>query len=116
MPRRSIRLLQRFSARPILTAFAVFAAAASTGCSPIISVHHAEVPINFQIALAKELSFEMSLAYPDEFPAVIAALCDTSVDISALVSHHYGFGDFLEAFEVSQDKQNSAKVLVHCDG
>jgi hypothetical protein len=38
------------------------------------------------------------------------------VDISALVSHHYGFGDFLEAFEVSQDKQNSAKVLVHCDG
>ena len=34
----------------------------------IVAVHHAEVPINFQIALAKELSFEMSLAYPDEFP------------------------------------------------
>ena len=80
----------------------------------IVAVHHTEVPINFQIALAKELSFEMSLAYPDEFPAVIEALCDTSVDISPLVSHSYTFGDFLEAFEVSQDKQNSAKVLVHC--
>lgn len=81
----------------------------------IVAVHHTEVPINFQIALAKELSFEMSLAYPDEFPAVIEALCDTSVDISPLVSHTYGFGDFLEAFAVSQDKHHSAKVLVHCD-
>ena len=48
-------------------------------------------------------------------PAVIAALCDTSVDISPLVSHTYGFADFLEAFAVSQDKHHSAKVLVHCD-
>jgi hypothetical protein len=37
------------------------------------------------------------------------------VDISPLVSHTYGFGDFLEAFAVSQDKHHSAKVLVHCD-
>jgi hypothetical protein len=44
----------------------------------IVAVHHTEVPINFQIALAKELSFEMSLAYPDEFPAVIAACAAAS--------------------------------------
>lgn len=82
----------------------------------IVAVHHEPVAINFQIALAKELSFEMSLAYPDEFPAVIEALCDASVDLSPLVSHTYAFGDFMEAFAVSQDKQASAKVLVRCDG
>ncbi len=32
----------------------------------IVAVHHEPVALNFQVALAKELTFEMSLAYPDE--------------------------------------------------
>lgn len=81
----------------------------------IVAVHHEPVPVNFQIALAKELSFEMSLAYPDEFPAVIEALCDPDTDIGPMISHRYPMEDFMAAFAMAQDKQNSAKVLVTCD-
>src|SRR5262245_33420029 len=39
----SCRLLQRFSSRVILTTFAALTPVLSAGCSPVISVQHAEV-------------------------------------------------------------------------
>jgi 2-desacetyl-2-hydroxyethyl bacteriochlorophyllide A dehydrogenase len=81
----------------------------------IVAVHHEPVAVNFQIALAKELSFEMSLAYPDEFPDVIAALCDPATDLEPMVSHTYPLSSFDEAFAMARDKQNACKVLVTCD-
>ncbi|WP_380872943.1 threonine dehydrogenase [Sphingomonas sp. DBB INV C78] len=80
----------------------------------VVAVHHDPVPVNFQMALGKEMSIITSMAYPDEFPDVIATL-DSGVDVAPMISHRLPFGDFMRAFELAQDKEASAKVLVTFD-
>ena len=60
----------------------------------------------------KELSVRGSFAYKDEFPAVIAALADGSVDAGLLISHHFPLGRTPEAFLAQLDRDHSLKVLV----
>lgn len=80
----------------------------------IVAVHHDPVPVNFQMALGKEMSIVTSMAYPDEFPDVIATIT-SGVDLSPMVSHSFPLDDFMTAFQVAQDKEASAKVLVTFD-
>lgn len=79
----------------------------------VVAVHHAPVAVNFQAALAKEMDFVMSMAYPNEFPAVLAMLASGENDASAMISHRFPFDAFFEAFATAQDPANSAKVLVN---
>lgn len=78
----------------------------------VVAVHAAPVAVNFAQALAKEMDIFMSMAYPDEFPAVIAMLASGEIDGKAMISHRFGFEDFFEAFAVARDPVASAKVLV----
>lgn len=78
----------------------------------VVAVHHTPVPVDFQMALAKELDFSMSLAYPEEFPEVLALLASEKLDVSAMISHRLPSKDFFAAFALAQDKDASAKVLV----
>ena len=78
----------------------------------VVAVHHEPVPVNFQMALGKEMSIVTSMAYPDEFPDVIATLGDPAIDIAPMISHSFPLDDFMTAFAVAQDKDASAKVLV----
>ncbi|ARS28483.1 zinc-dependent alcohol dehydrogenase [Sphingomonas sp. KC8] len=81
----------------------------------VVAVHHEPVPVNFQMALGKEMSIITSMAYPDEFPDVIATLNDPAIDVAPMISHSFPLDDFMTAFAVAQDKDASAKVLVTFD-
>lgn len=78
----------------------------------VVAVHHEPVPVNFQAALAKEMTFITSMAYPNEFPTVISMLADRSNNASAMISHRFPFDAFFDAFAMAQDREHSAKVLV----
>ncbi|OHT22229.1 zinc-dependent alcohol dehydrogenase [Edaphosphingomonas haloaromaticamans] len=80
----------------------------------LVAVHHDPVPVNFQMALGKEMTIVTSMAYPDEFPDVIAAI-EGGVDLSPMISHVLPFADFEAAFATAQDRHVSAKVLVTFD-
>ncbi|MDX3884101.1 MAG: alcohol dehydrogenase catalytic domain-containing protein [Sphingomonas sp.] len=80
----------------------------------LVAVHHDPVPVNFQMALGKEMTIVTSMAYPDEFPDVIAAI-EGGVDLSPMISHVLPFADFEAAFATAQDRHASAKVLVTFD-
>ncbi len=78
----------------------------------VLAVHHTPVEVNFLTALAKELSFNLSMAYPTEFPEVLGLLARGEIDTKPLVSHRFPFADIMEAFQVAQDREASAKVMV----
>lgn len=81
----------------------------------VVAVHHEPVPVDFQMALGKEMSIVTSMAYPDEFPEVIRALTSGRIDLDPLISHRFGFAQFMHAFAVAQDRSLSAKVMVNCN-
>lgn len=78
----------------------------------VIAVHHEPVPVDFQTALAKEMTITTSLAYPTEFNDVLALLLARELDVEPMISHRYSFDQFMEAFATAQDKERSAKVMV----
>ena len=78
----------------------------------VVAVHHEPVPVNFQMALGKEMTITTSMAYPNEFPDVIAMLAEGAVDVSPMISHRFPLDAFQDAFAVAQDRDRSAKVLI----
>jgi 2-desacetyl-2-hydroxyethyl bacteriochlorophyllide A dehydrogenase len=78
----------------------------------VVAVHHKPIPVDFQTALAKEMTITTSLAYPTEFPDVLKMLIDGKVDVSAMISHRFPFANFMQAFETAKDKDRAAKVMV----
>lgn len=64
----------------------------------------------------KGLEIHGSLAYRDEFPAVIDLLADGTVDAELFISHRLGLEQALEAFAIQLDPDRSLKVLVSPQG
>lgn len=77
----------------------------------VAGVHKRPVAVDFRTVLAKELSIVASLAYPDEFPDVIAAVADDPTP-EAMVSHRFGWDAFLDAFETARQTELATKVVV----
>lgn len=77
----------------------------------VVAVHKHPVPVDFQMALGKEMTIATSMAYPEEFPQALALLGEDG-DLSAMVSHEFSFEQFGEAFATASDAQASAKVIV----
>lgn len=78
----------------------------------VIAVHHHPVPVDFAMALAKEMELTTAMAYPTEFAEVVDILASGAIDTSALVSHRFDFRSFTEAFAAAADTERAAKVLV----
>jgi threonine dehydrogenase-like Zn-dependent dehydrogenase len=77
----------------------------------VVAVHHEPVPVNFLMALAKEMTITTSMAYPDEFPEVLATLA-SGTDVAPMISHRFALEDYAQAFAVAKDRDSSAKVLI----
>ena len=77
----------------------------------VVAVHHEPVPVNFLMALGKEMTITTSMAYPNEFPEVLATL-EGGADVAPIISHRFALDDYSEAFAVAQDRQASGKVLI----
>ncbi|MGF7147095.1 threonine dehydrogenase-like Zn-dependent dehydrogenase [Sphingomonas zeicaulis] len=81
----------------------------------MVAVHHAPLAIDWKMALGKEMSFITSMAYPDEFPEVIAALSEPGFDADAFISHRVPLSRFGDALAAARDRAGSAKIMVTCD-
>jgi len=65
--------------------------------------------------MSKEITLIGASGYPTEFPEVMEKLAVKSVDPEAMVTHRFPFSDFLHAFEVANDANHAAKVLLTFD-
>ena len=77
----------------------------------VVAVHHEPVPVNFLMALGKEMTITTSMAYPDEFPAVLETLCG-GADVEPMISHRYPLDQYATAFAMAQNRDESGKVLI----
>lgn len=81
----------------------------------MVAVHHSPVAIDWKMALGREMSFITSMAYPDEFPEVLAAIAEPGFDPDAFISHQFPLDRFDEALAAARDRDHSAKVMIRCD-
>jgi len=77
----------------------------------VVAVHHEPVPVNFLMALGKEMTITTSMAYPNEFPEVLATLA-SGADVEPMISHRFPLDDYARAFAVAKDRDASGKVLI----
>jgi len=81
----------------------------------VVSLHKKPAPLDLQMLLMKELTIKGAIGYPREFPEVIAMLGDPRVDVSAMISHRFALGDFLDALATARNPDASAKVMITFD-
>ncbi|MGQ3229270.1 MAG: zinc-dependent alcohol dehydrogenase [Blastomonas fulva] len=82
--------------------------------SRVIVVAMQPEPLTFDVSrlMSKETSLIGASGYPSEFPEVMAKLADGSLDAEAMITHRLPFSDFLNAFEVANDANCAAKVVI----
>ena len=65
--------------------------------------------------MSKEITIIGASGYPTEFPEVMDDLAAHTVDPEAMITHRFPFSDFLHAFEVANDANGAAKVVLTFD-
>jgi 2-desacetyl-2-hydroxyethyl bacteriochlorophyllide A dehydrogenase len=85
--------------------------------SRIVTVALQRHPVTFDGTrlMSKEISIIGASGYPTEFPEVMEKLDARTVDPEAMITHRFPFADFLHAFEVANDANGAAKVLLTFD-
>ena len=85
--------------------------------SRIVTVAMQRHPVTFDGTklMSKEISVIGASGYPTEFPEVMAELAEKVVDPEAMITHRFPFTDFLHAFEVANDANHAAKVVLTFD-
>jgi 2-desacetyl-2-hydroxyethyl bacteriochlorophyllide A dehydrogenase len=85
--------------------------------SRIITVAMQRQPVTFDGTrlMSKEISVIGASGYPTEFPEVMDELAARNVDPEAMITHRFPFSDFLNAFEVADDANGAAKVVLTFD-
>ena len=78
----------------------------------VVGVHKEPIELHPLNLLIKELHLTGSMAYSDEFPAVIEMLASDHVDIMPLVSHRFALADFEAALACASDPNHAIKVIV----
>lgn len=87
-----------------------------TGARLVVAgLHKKPVEVDLMLLLSKELSLLGSMAYPDEFPEVIAMLEDSAIDVSPMISHRFPLAQFSNAFAIAQSPAAGAKVIIEID-
>jgi (R,R)-butanediol dehydrogenase / meso-butanediol dehydrogenase / diacetyl reductase len=65
--------------------------------------------------MSKEISIIGASGYPTEFPEVMGKLASQALDPEAMITHRFPFSDFLHAFEVADNADGAAKVVLTFD-
>lgn len=81
----------------------------------VVALHKQEVSLPVFQIMAKELVIKGSMAYPDEFGAVIGMLESGEVDVSPMITHRFPLGEFPRAFETAKQADMAAKVMVYME-
>jgi (R,R)-butanediol dehydrogenase/meso-butanediol dehydrogenase/diacetyl reductase len=100
-------------ARGVLSQIADF----SMKRSRIIMVAMQRDPVTFDGTrlMSKELTLIGASGYPTEFPEVMQEIAKRVVDPEAMITHRFPFTDFEHAFEVANDANHAAKVVLTFD-
>lgn len=78
----------------------------------VVAMQRDPVTLDGTRLMSKEISLIGASGYPTEFPEVMAELSARTVDPEAMITHRFPFSDFLHAFEVADDANGAAKVLL----
>lgn len=62
--------------------------------------------------MSKEISLIGAQGYPTEFPQVMDRIASGEIDPEMMITHRFPFAEFLSAFEVANDANNAAKVVL----
>ena len=65
--------------------------------------------------MSAEISIIGAQGYPTEFPEVMGKLSTREIDPEAMITHRIPFSDFLAAFEVADNAEGAAKVVLTFD-
>lgn len=78
----------------------------------VLGVHKEPISLHPLDLLIRELHLVGSMAYPDEFPAVIELLSTDPEGIDALISHRFPVHDFAAALTTARDPEQAVKVMI----
>ena len=77
-----------------------------------LAMHREPLVLDGTRLMSKEVSLLGSQGYPQEFPEVMGKLAARAVEPEAMITHRFPFADFLHAFEIADDANGAAKVLL----
>ena len=80
-----------------------------------IAMHRQPLALDGTKIMSKEISLIGSQGYPFEFPQVIEKIADGEIDPEQMISHRLPFGQFMSAFEVADNANEAAKVVLQFD-
>jgi 2-desacetyl-2-hydroxyethyl bacteriochlorophyllide A dehydrogenase len=80
----------------------------------VLGLHKESVQLDLANVLLRELNIVGSMAYPTEFPDVIAMLENGNIDVDPLITHRYPLSQFADAVVQARNTETSIKVLVDC--
>jgi L-iditol 2-dehydrogenase len=66
-----------------------------------------QTPINFQLAVDKELTFKTTFRYRNVFPVAVNAIASGRINVKQIISSEYPFKDSMEAFEAALTQKQS---------
>jgi 2-desacetyl-2-hydroxyethyl bacteriochlorophyllide A dehydrogenase len=88
---------------------------AKTGARVVVlGLHKQSVPLDLANVLLRELNIVGSMAYSDEFPAVIEMLTSGKIDMQPIISHRFPLSQFSEAIAQASEPDEAIKVLIDC--
>lgn len=72
-----------------------------------------QTPINFQLAVDKEVNFKTTFRYRNVFPVAVNAIATGKIDVKQIISSEYPFQDSMKAFEAAlTEKQSMIKGVI----
>lgn len=72
-------------------------------------------PVAANLVMAKELRYQGSFRFTDEYAIAAEMLASQRIDLTPLMTHAFALEDASRAFEVAQDRSQSMKVHIHFD-
>ncbi|MEP4146560.1 MAG: zinc-binding dehydrogenase [Halioglobus sp.] len=104
--------IEATGAKPV---FEQIVSTAKTGARVVVlGLHKQPVQLDLANVLLRELNIVGSMAYPDEFPEVIAMLASSDTDLKPIISHRYPLSRFGEAINQAKNPDEAIKVLIDC--
>jgi threonine dehydrogenase-like Zn-dependent dehydrogenase len=76
----------------------------------VVALHRQPEPVDFLSLMAREITLTGSMAYPDDYTAMVKMLCE--VDLSPAITHRFPLDRFAEALDTARNASVSGKVII----
>ena len=76
----------------------------------VVALHRQPEPVDFLSLMAREITLTGSMAYPDDYTAMVKMLCE--VDLSPAITHRFPLDRYAEALDTARNASVSGKVII----